>query len=346
MAGGENRAKGARRGRRLKVILVRLCLVGVFAAGMGLVCELAARMFLSLPLYTFEKGMFVKDDAVGYRLQHGWEGRHAQPEFDYRVRTNSWGWRGPEPNVAAARRVLVIGDSIAFGQGVADGKHMCDLARSHLAEQDPGTDLLNASAPGYCLINELAVLKELLPQYRPLLVVQILCFNDLGARESMTVEKGYLVQPGLNKNVRSSLRLWLNQHCHLFCLVKKVHYIRSAPTGVPSLGGFAPYKEKDHEFAMQQLTEMNRLCQEAGARFVVFVGPVPGTLGPPQGWLEAMLKSLGEASIPCRNPGATISPEGFEKFIFLHDRHWNEAGCKMAVGPFVELIEEELGRGQ
>ena len=335
-------SEGARRrlGRPVG-LLGRLCLAGFGVVAAGLMCELAARVFLSLPLYAFERGMFVKDEAAGYRLQRSWTGRHSQPEYSYVIRTNSWGWRGPEPRLEAARRVLVLGDSIAFGQGVEDGKHICDLAREHLVEQRGG-DLLNASAPGYCLVNEVPVLEELLPRYRPSLVIQIFCPNDFGARESLMVKDGRLLLDD-PKRVAIAVRSWLNQHCHLYCLVKKVCYAHCAPKQDSSFDAPRSYEQNDLDFVVEKLVGMDRLCREADARFVVFISPGPGEIGRPQGWFESLLEALQERSIPCRNPGVSITPQQLREFVFPHDGHWNQIGCEELSHVLVDVIERQLG---
>ena len=339
--GGKGRSRRFKMAGRPKGGLGRVCLVLLGVLGGVLLCEVIAKTLLSVPLYGFDRGLFVEDETVGYRLRRSWTGRHSQPEYCYVIRTNSWGWRGPEPNLGVARRVLAIGDSVAFGQGVGDGKHICDLARVHLAEQVGDVDLLNASAPGYCLVNEVALLRELLREYQPLLVVHVFCVNDFGVKKSLRAADGFLLLHD-HKRVCGALRSWLNQRSHVFCLLRKAYYVRFAPEPDYSLDVVGSYRESDLDFVEEKLTEMGRLCRGAGAKFVVFISPGPGTLGAPKGWLEPLLACLSERSIAYLSPGAAMCHEELETLVFPYDRHYNEAGCKVVSRSFVGLVEREL----
>jgi lysophospholipase L1-like esterase len=93
------------------------------------------------------------------------------------VTTNALGLRGPE--LARERdgraRVLVLGDSFAYGVGVADG----ETFSARLAARDPGLELLNAGVNGYGTGQELLLLRELGPGLAPDLVLLAFFWNDV-----------------------------------------------------------------------------------------------------------------------------------------------------------------------
>ncbi len=67
-------------------------------------------------------GMCEADDARSVRTVAGWRGEQTVEGRTTPIRINALGLRGDEvpPKQAGERRVLVVGDSIVFGQGVAD----------------------------------------------------------------------------------------------------------------------------------------------------------------------------------------------------------------------------------
>ena len=60
-------------------------------------------------------GMFCRDDRTGYRLAPDWRGHFDNGIDRVEYIINSRGHRDDEPNAAASRRLLLIGDSFAFG---------------------------------------------------------------------------------------------------------------------------------------------------------------------------------------------------------------------------------------
>jgi GDSL-like Lipase/Acylhydrolase len=61
---------------------------------------------------------------------------------------NAAGYRGPEPEdgpPGAATRIVMLGDSIAFGTGVSDGETFADILR----EKAPGLEIVNLAVSGY-----------------------------------------------------------------------------------------------------------------------------------------------------------------------------------------------------
>jgi hypothetical protein len=103
--------------------------------------------------------------------------------------TNSWGLRGPEPDTAAAVRVLVLGDSFMQGMfaGDDDTPPLC-LERELRALWGVPVSVLNTGHLGYAPAQYFATLKEYGPRFRPHFVVLSVCPNDLGHGD---FESGY-----------------------------------------------------------------------------------------------------------------------------------------------------------
>ena len=78
-------------------------------------------------------------------------------------------------------RILGLGDSVMFGQGVSDGREYLARLEKNLNEDDPSRawQVLNAAVPGYNTAQELAYLKSRGLEFRPDLVVLGFVSNDV-----------------------------------------------------------------------------------------------------------------------------------------------------------------------
>jgi lysophospholipase L1-like esterase len=103
--------------------------------------------------------------------------------YQHPVRVNSLGLRGPEPRAPrAARRVLLLGDSLVYGQGVSDAETLPALLERELAAHGD-FEVFNAGLRAYATHQELAWLDELGPLLQPDIVVLCWYWNDLEERD-------------------------------------------------------------------------------------------------------------------------------------------------------------------
>lgn len=111
-------------------------------------------------------------------------------------RLNRFGLRGPPPT-AAGRRVLVVGDSFVFGEGVVLEDTFVARAEPLVRKAGaPDAALVNAGVPGYGTVQEAFRLPGWLAQIRPSAVVVVYNPNDpIPLEHSMTQVRDLLFSP-------------------------------------------------------------------------------------------------------------------------------------------------------
>jgi lysophospholipase L1-like esterase len=165
----------ARWKKRLAALALALALA--FATG-----ELLARGAVGAPLA--ERLPLLHVRANPFR---GWEmvpGEHYT--YQHRVHVNAHGLRGEElgPKAAGEFRILFLGDSLVYGQGVGEEDTVPAALEAALAELVPerAVRVLNAGHRAYGTAQELGLLRELGPALAPDLVLLGWYWNDVSER--------------------------------------------------------------------------------------------------------------------------------------------------------------------
>ena len=142
----------------------------------------------------------------GARVMYG------EAEFHHLVSTNALGFRSPElpPAKPSDRvRVLVLGDSFAYGVGVEDDATFA----ARLEALDPRLEVQNAGVNGYPPGQELLLLREVGLGVQPDVVLLAFFWNDVteAARKPIppfTLENGRLVEPRARRAGDPPPRAW------------------------------------------------------------------------------------------------------------------------------------------
>lgn len=94
---------------------------------------------------------------------------------------NSQGYPDAEHTLAkpdGVFRIVVIGDSIAAGQGVERPERFASLLAASLNRTDRPVEVITLARPGYSTAQELVILEKEAFAYRPDLVIWAYCLND------------------------------------------------------------------------------------------------------------------------------------------------------------------------
>src|SRR5262245_41457465 len=136
--------------------------LGLCAAVIGaclLAMEFGLRAFWRGYYLTGVRGYVTNSATPGWANNPGTKAEYGEGEFRIEVTHNSLGFRGPEVArelAADRRRVLVLGDSFAYGIGVEDD----ETFSARLQALEPRLDVLNSGVNGYGTGQELLLLRE------------------------------------------------------------------------------------------------------------------------------------------------------------------------------------------
>jgi hypothetical protein len=175
----------------LRAWLGRAGLLGASTLAALLIIEMALRLFGGPPpppedtLRTYTE----HDPDLGWRGRAGASGAYRTDRFDTSVRLNSGGWRDDEPR-QGDRRILLLGDSFAWGYGVNRGEMFADRVEEML----PGWEVRNYGLSGYGTDQELLVLRSRAPADRPaVVIVEFAAENDI--QNILTTTSYHLPKP-------------------------------------------------------------------------------------------------------------------------------------------------------
>lgn len=227
---------------------------------------------------------------------YGWSPRPSSTTLveGKRVRFNARGFRGRElgPRVPGGNtRVVILGDSVAFGLGVEDTETFAQL----LDARENGLEAANLAVQGYGPGQELLVLRHEGLRVAPDVVVLAFCAaNDLAdALLTVSLYDGVTPTPRFrlegsvlvleDENLRPGhlrrLQRWLGDYSQLF------NRLTGGPAAAPPAGAAAlqHWRRRKHdalvdeEYALRLnvalVRRMAELCRQRGIRFVVATFP-------------------------------------------------------------------------
>lgn len=316
----------------------------VFALGLS---EAALRLMGRGPLKVSpERDRFWKHDSLlGWAHRPGQDGTFETPQFRISVRINRQGLRDREhtyERATNAGRILVLGDSFAWGYGVEKSDRFSQRLEALL-----GVEVINAGVSGYSTDQELLWFREEGVKYDVDLVIVVVAGNDIGDNSRSLVHNiyykprfvtraGRLVLTGTpvpQTNPQGRSIYFLSQRSALaYFLVQRyfdLHAVyRELRRDGPDAAAPAPSADASpdgpFDLTIALLDEMRGVAASHGAGFMVVAtdrwwnGP-PGATHPD--FVAALrakgFRVLNVEAMPGFDPGSMVIPD---------DGHWNAAG--------------------
>ncbi len=156
----------------------------------------------------------------------GTRGTISTLDFTTSVSINSVGLRGPEISAKTTDvfRILVLGDSFAFGWGVEDDETFAARLEKELKSEIPGIQVLNGAVPGFGLPDELEWLEHYGLHLEPdLVLLAIFPANDItDATERYRQEEIAFSTP--EAGALRGMRLWLFRNSHFVRLMVRSNF--------------------------------------------------------------------------------------------------------------------------
>jgi hypothetical protein len=326
-----------------------------FASVVFVAAEVVAR--LAAPDYLVRaRGIHVFSPA------YGWAGRPlaTAPMGDGRVTLNASGYRGwdlSRPKAADQKRVIVLGDSIAFGYGVADAEAFPQI----LDVRDNGFEVANLGMEGYGPGQELLVLRrEGLPANPDLVVLAVCLRNDfvdavlpVALYDGVTprprfrlVGDALVLDDGAMPRSRAARALrWLTDESHLFNRLRAL-VPRTERDDDPGWRYRKQQVLRDADYAFRLtfalVMEMAKACRTRGIGFLVATFPNGLGYGIKPEIAARLHESLGASGIPFVEMGARFRSLGLNAKALAIDStgHLGPRGHALTA----EILEPEIAR--
>ena len=251
-------------------------------------------------------------------------------------RINEHGFRGPGyplAKPAGARRVVLLGDSFTFGEGVRFTDTFGHRLEALLnRDGGSGVEVLNLGVSGAGTTAELSYLRHRGVRFQPDLVILIYVLNDAGAGR-LDVWRKFTEQ---------YQKRWLRGSYLVSYLYARVGRHVMGRRYIDSLVDAAEFELKKWERSMQGLSEAKEISASAGSRFAVAVFPFMYELGAghPFRQFHHMVSRY------CANHGIEVVDllPAFEGHVdtdlWVHpgDQHPNEIGHAIAAEAIADFV--------
>jgi hypothetical protein len=344
--------------------IVNVVLTIVSVAFVLMALEIALIWILPDPIIWLEpQESYVNDPTLLYRLKPNHDAfTHSMP-----VRINSFGLRDrefsvkPDPNV---RRILCLGDSLTFGNGVTEeDTYPRQLERLLTKTGPPGRryEVINAGVPGYDTWQEARYLAQDGARFKPDLVIIGFYGNDIVAKPTdikpVVEESGLLRKEGWQGLIprraihllkRSRILLLLRDRYEKLMLEwnhsREYDHQASLLTGRSNLSTEKGWKEVDEAFAM-----ISAIAHREKFDILIVIFPLP----------DQVIREFPQATYPYKVreiaerhgirfidllPVFKTEFHGFESLFIPWDGHPNSRAYGVAAREITKHISANDGR--
>ena len=280
---------------------------------------------------------YVYDELLGWRNIPNWQAT----TFGKTLSINSKGLRDAEHPYAkpdGVKRILVLGDSFAWGYGVADHETFSAVLEELLANRDaPRWEVINTGVSGWSTDQQYLFLREEGMKYDPDIVLLAFCSaNDV--KGSLTARIYSLSKPLLRQGLGTP-----------HTPGKKLEFANIPPPKPGETKQHMEFTGDSREIMAPLLGGMHELASEAGAHFMVasfgrFLNPTNPEI---KQWTEET------RDIVASLPNALFLDVDFEFWdrglaekdlvdeSIDHDGHWDADGHKLVAEILLEFLGQE-----
>jgi hypothetical protein len=340
-------------------ILINLSLIIISTLFALFLSEMALRLMDFDPLYVSpERDRFWKyDSLLGWAHEPGQEGIFETPQFRTFVRINENGLRDRQHSYERQndfKRILVLGDSFAWGYGVEESERF-----SQLLEASLDVEVINAGVSGYSTDQELLWYRNEGIKYETDLVILMLAGNDVGDNDrelvstiyykpKFVLEEGQLALKGYpvpktspqgmfiySLSQRSALAYFLVQR--YFDLLSLYGNIKAHSNHTNSPAPDINAERESFGLTIALIDEMRNIAKSRNAKFMIVTTDrwwnYPGeetykdfvTIMQSEGFLVLDVESM---------PGFDR-----EEMLIPDDGHWNQSGHEFVTEKIKAIIE-------
>jgi lysophospholipase L1-like esterase len=350
---------------------LRQCLLGIatvatgvaIAAGLVALGEISVRTFTNVTFGGNSRNLITGDRFNGRTwgntpdvIARSFEAVIFTDHDGFRVPNRDY--RYPDP---ASERILILGDSVAFGPGVAEPDTFVGLLRA----ANPSWAIYNSSVIAYDAPNYADVLSDLIARPESFSkVILVYCLNDVSAASAANIDK-HSKMPGLAGNAHSGpwssatgnspnlveklkrigfisqLNDYLREHSKLYLYLKG---ISTDPGKRYFLADYAAYRDPAALSALDYLDMIARTLRQRQIAFTVIISPYEyqlranatlpyapeGDVLLPQRAVTAFLKARG---IDCVDATAAFQRAGLadksKLFLRFDPMHFSAAGHRV-----------------
>lgn len=346
------------------LINLSLIIISIFFA--LFLSEIVLRFIGFKPLYVSpERDRFWKyDSLLGWAHEPGQEGVFETPQFRTVVRINENGLRDRRHSYERqndTERILVLGDSFAWGYGVEESERF-----SQLLEEALGVEVINAGVSGYSTDQEFLWYKNEGVKYETDLVILVLTGNDVGDnnrelvntiyyKPKFVIEEGQLVLRGVpvpKTSPQGKIIYFVSQRSALAYFLVQRYFDLHALYGklkVDSVRASSPVsgintEREPFKLTMALIDEMSSIAESREAKFMIVTTD--------RWWNHPARETYKDLVTTLQGEGFLVldveSMPGFdpEDMLIPDDGHWSQSGHEFVAEKIKEFVETHQLLGQ
>ena len=229
--------------------------------------ELISNFFKLSGLMGIQDGLIYEKENTNYLLPNN-EGTI----FNQRVFTDEHGFRVPSKNFKYSNydNIFILGDSVAFGNGIEEQKTFIGLLRRNIKEKN----FLNSSVPGYQIKDHVSVIRKTQNFNNINKILYFFTLNDIygesnvvNLNNSKKDESNYFLK---RFEILNQINAFLRNKSYLFMFIKGMG---TDPSKRWFLNLNSSYKNKDFTKFEENIIYLNEYANNLKSQFIVILLP-------------------------------------------------------------------------